>query len=537
MSHFPRTPRALAALLLGIALAPLPSTAQSQPSAASPTVPGVGDLAPGAPGPTPAAPVPSNSVVENAVVKIFATVRYPDPYKPWTKQASSEITGSGVVIEGKRILTNAHVALYASQIQVQANLSGDKLAATLEYIAPGIDLAVLKLEDETFFDTHPPLARASQIPDVKDSVLVYGFPTGGTSLSITKGIVSRIEFAPYNFPVSGLRIQIDAAINPGNSGGPALAGDQMIGLAFSRLGGADNIGYIIPVEEIELFLKDVADGHYDGKPTMFDELQTLENPALRSFLALDKAIEGMVVTDPDSHTADYPLRQWDVITRIGDTPIDDEGMVKIGPNLRVRFAYLIQHFAHDGKLPLRVVRGGKTLPVDLPVSSSRAMLVEGMEGSYPPYFIYGPLVFSPVTTQYLSGFANNARAMGALAYIASPIATRRGDRPAFAGEELVVVASPYFPHKLSKGYGQAATHVVQSVNGVAVKNLLHLVELLRDAKGEFVTFEFSGRGGEALVFPRAEMVAATEGILTDNGVRSQGSPDTLAVWNAKPPAK
>jgi len=35
--------------------------------------------------------------------------------------------------------------------------------------------------------------------------------------------VSRIEFVAYNFPVSGLRIQIDAAINPGNSGGPAIA--------------------------------------------------------------------------------------------------------------------------------------------------------------------------------------------------------------------------------------------------------------------------------------------------------------------------
>jgi len=65
--------------------------------------------------------------------------------------------------------------------------------------------------------------------------------------------VSRIEFVPYNFPVSGLRIQIDAAINPGNSGGPAVAGDQMIGLAFSGYNDAQNIGYIIPNEEVELF--------------------------------------------------------------------------------------------------------------------------------------------------------------------------------------------------------------------------------------------------------------------------------------------
>ena len=85
--------------------------------------------------------------------------------------------------------------------------------------------------------------------------MAYGYPEGGTGLSITKGIVSRIEFARYNFPVSGLRIQIDAAINPGNSGGPAVVGDKMIGLVFSQYGNAENIGYIIPCEEINLFLQ------------------------------------------------------------------------------------------------------------------------------------------------------------------------------------------------------------------------------------------------------------------------------------------
>ena len=95
--------------------------------------------------------------IENSVVKIFATMRYPDPFKPWTKQAPSEVSASGVVIEGKRILTNAHVVLYASQVQIQANAAGDKLPATVVAVAPGIDLAVLKLDDASFFDTHPAL--------------------------------------------------------------------------------------------------------------------------------------------------------------------------------------------------------------------------------------------------------------------------------------------------------------------------------------------------------------------------------------------
>jgi S1-C subfamily serine protease len=245
--------------------------------------------------------------VANSVVKIFSTVRYPDVFKPWTKSAPSTITGSGVVIEGKRILSNAHVVMYASQVQIQANQAGDKLSATVETIAPGMDLAVLKLDDETFFDSHPPLARAKLLPEIKDAAMVYGYPEGGTSLSITKGIVSRIEFASYNYPVSGLRIQLDAAINPGNSGGPAVVGDKMIGLAFSKLNEAENIGYIIPSEEIDLFLEDLKDGHYDGKPAMFDDLQPLENPALRPFLKLDKSVKGIVVHQPDESDPAYPL--------------------------------------------------------------------------------------------------------------------------------------------------------------------------------------------------------------------------------------
>ena len=487
-------------------------------------------------GTPPASGAAGGDAVANSVVKIFSTVRYPDFYRPWAKESPSEITGSGVVIEGKRILTCAHVVLYASQVQVQANQAGDKISASVEFIAPGIDLAVLKPEDPTFFDSHPPLARAKMLPDIKEAVMVYGYPEGGTTLSITKGIVSRTEFTGYNYPVSGLRIQIDAAINPGNSGGPAVVGDKMIGLAFSHLTQAENIGYIIPGQEIELFLQDIADGHYEGKPAMFDELQTLENPALRSFLKLDKSVHGMVVHKPNGADPDYPLKEWDVITKIGDTPVDDQGMIKIGDNLRVRFQYLVQKTAADGKLPLTVVRAGKQIQIKLPVSPKCPMVTPDLEGAYPSYFIYGPLVFSTATDQFvhaLTGSTRGARWLSWLSARNSPLITRFDDKPAFPGEELVVVPSPFFPHKLDEGYSSPFCEVVKAVNGIPVKNLNHLVEILRDAKGESITIAFDDRDSETLVFPRQAMLAATDDILTDNGVRSQGSVDTLAIWNAR----
>ncbi|HSZ81895.1 MAG TPA: trypsin-like peptidase domain-containing protein [Polyangia bacterium] len=477
---------------------------------------------------TAAEPAPSGRV-EASVVKVFSTVRPPDPFKPWTKEPADEISGSGVIIEGRRVLTNAHVVMYASQVQVQANQTGDKVSATVVAIAPGIDLALLKLDDEKVFDTHGPLRRAPDMPDVKDAVMAYGFPAGGSNLSITKGIVSRIEFATYNRPVSGLRIQIDAAINHGNSGGPAVVGDKMIGLAFSTLGGTQNIGYIIPNEEIELFLKDIADGTYDGKPALFEDLQTLENPALRAFLRLPASVQGIVVHEPNTRLGPSLLKAWDVITKIGDTPIDDQGMVQVGANLRIRFQYLVQRIAKNGKVPLTVVRAGKSLTLQIPVSPQFPMLIPDKPGEYPPYFIYGPLVFSAATSNLLGGL----REFGGNGVFSSPLVTRMLAPPAFPGEELVVVPSPFLPHKLVQGYGNPAGEVIKSVNGIAIKNLRHLVEVLRDNRQEFLTFEGAQHGGETYVFARKELEAATEDILNDNGIRSQGSPDLLKVWSAR----
>ncbi len=470
---------------------------------------------------------------ENAVVKVFSTVRYPDFSRPWTRQSPSEITGSGVVVEGKRILTNAHVVLYASQIQVQANQAGDKKSATVVAIAPGIDLALLQLEDTHFFDGRPPLPRASALPEIKDAVLAYGFPAGGNSLSITKGIVSRIEFVPYSISASGLRIQIDAAINPGNSGGPAVAGDRMIGLAFSRLGGAQNIGYIIPNEEIELFLKDIADGHYDGKPALYDELQTLENPALRRYLRLPEGVQGVIVHQPFESGPTYPLKEWDVITHIAGTPIDDQGMVRLGSNLRVSFRYLIQKSTANGRLPLTVVRAGHTQQLELPVHASRAMLIPELKGEYPSYFIYGPLVFCGASQQFAQALASNSDMVSALSFIKSPLLTLRGDPPQPDRDELVIVSSPLFPHRISQGYSNPAGGVLYAVNGTRIRSLRHLVAVLRDLRDEFVTFEFDHRGGEALVFDRKEIEAATDAILTDNEVRARASADLLKIWNER----
>jgi S1-C subfamily serine protease len=478
-----------------------------------------------------ALPLRAQDGIRDLVVKIHAFHHTPDLMRPWTKNSPQQVSGSGVVIAGKRILTNAHVVRYARQIYVQPNQSARRIPARVDAISPSIDLAILKLDDQSFFDNRGALPFADDLPRVKDAVNVYGYPTGGTELSVTQGIVSRIEFTDYYYQTSGLRIQVDAALNFGNSGGPAVHDGKLVGLVFSLIQNAQNIGYLIPVEEINLFLTDVADGVYDGKPQMLDLVQTIENDALRKKLGLPTEINGMMVTEPYREDANYPLKEWDVITRIGDTPVDSDAKVEVRYDLRLSAFYLVQKYAKSGVLPLTIFRNGHVMEVSLPVQPQRDLVIPYMMDANPRYFILGPLVFSQATQDFLERV--RGQRSGSLGRRMSPLITRRFDKPDFPGEEIVVVSSPMFPDRITSGYDDPNQSVVTEVNDIPVKNLRNLVEIVRDLRTPEITFKFASSGAythETMVFNRTEMLAATGKILEDNGIRYALSPDLRAVW-------
>jgi S1-C subfamily serine protease len=101
--------------------------------------------------------------IRDLVVKIHAVQQSPDLLRPWTRSSPQQVKGSGVVIDGRRILTNAHVVRYASQIYVQPNQSASHIPARIEAITAGMDLAILKLDDESFFDNRGSLPFAQEL--------------------------------------------------------------------------------------------------------------------------------------------------------------------------------------------------------------------------------------------------------------------------------------------------------------------------------------------------------------------------------------
>src|SRR5262249_53202346 len=180
----------------------------------------------------------------------------------------------------------------------------------------------------------------------------------------------------------GTLIQVSAAINPGNSGGPAVANDQMIGLVCSRLEEAEGIGYVIPNEEIEGFLTRLKDGRYEPKSieATGTDFQRLENPALRRLLKVDDRTRGILVRPPERRAADYPLREFDILTKIGKYSINNDGLVRLDNDALVPFVTLVPRLARNGAVPLTVLRGGKEVDVSPPVTTRDNRLIRDFAG-------------------------------------------------------------------------------------------------------------------------------------------------------------
>jgi S1-C subfamily serine protease len=140
----------------------------------------------------PLPPSKSDASLTETVVKVFVTANRMDYYRPWQSEGIVAGTGSGVIIKGQRILTNAHVVSDHTFIQVKKDVDSKNYTAKVVAIGHDCDLALLEVDEPEFFEGITPL-EFGELPKQQDSVAVIGYPEGGGKISITEGVVSRIE--------------------------------------------------------------------------------------------------------------------------------------------------------------------------------------------------------------------------------------------------------------------------------------------------------------------------------------------------------
>ena len=465
----------------------------------------------------------ASSDARESIVKIYTVHNYPDYYNPWSMRGPRQSTGSGCVIDGKRILTNGHVVGNQTYIQVRRYGESKRYTAKVLRVSHDADLALLVVEDESFFDGIPAL-KFGELSEPQDKVSVYGFPLGGDTLSITEGIVSRVEHQNYaHSSCYFLAGQIDAAINPGNSGGPVIMNDQIVGGVMQSIRQADNIGYMVPIPIIQHFMTDIEDGQYDGFPSLGVVLQEMENPDLKAKYNLPENRTGMLITRVLVNSpAENLLEVGDVLLELDGHAVADDGTVEFRPQHRTAVSYFVQEHQVGESMVVTVLRDGEDKKVDITLKRSLRedwLIPQEEYDVLPRYYVYGGVVFCPLTKNLLQAWGGNWYNVAPKNFVAM-LSANYAEHP---DEEKVLVLK-VLADDVNIGYHSIAYWLVEKVNGEKIKNLKELVRIVEDESNDSYVV-LKNKYGQQIVLDRKKVMERQQSILDLYRIRQDRSED------------
>ena len=284
-------------------------------------------------------------------------------------------------------------------------------------------------------------------------------------------------------------MQTDAAINPGNSGGPVIQDDLVVGVAFQGISGLENTGFFIPPPVIEHFLTDIQDGKYDGFPRVGINVATLQNPAYRALLKLPDNNQGVRVDRilPKSEAAGV-LKDDDVILRIGDFPVaSDNTIVYQGNRLSSQLAF--QFAQSGGSVPLKIWRDGQEKNVSVTVTASTDDQSQGNQYDVKPrYYVFGGLVFTPLSRDYLRDSARDA-GEGSGAELTYELFFRSREDPGHEREEPVVL-SGVLADPVNANFRLRSRALVDTINGVRIDKLDDVIRAFETSTNAYDVIDF-----------------------------------------------
>ncbi len=463
----------------------------------------------------------SDDTYRENIVKIYVTVNEPDLSSPWQMEGTYSVEGSGCIISGNLILTNAHVVSDRTFITVKRAGQTKKFVARVKFIAHDCDLATLEVEDPSFFPSSAPLALGSQ-PEVGDTVSVIGYPSFAEQVTLTKGIVSRISYEHYvHSSALLLCTQIDAPINGGNSGGPVLdSNGSLVGIAMMAGGGNDE-GFIIPVPVIQHFLTDIADGSYEGFPDILAEMTLMENPSMQKRFGLGEDQSGiLLISVPDEVKKSTGLRDRDILMSIDGKQIAGDATIVYRGTERVLYMYALHAKQLGQYVDLEVYRDGKVMRKRIRLTDT-AYPVKNPPFLYdlkPKYYIYGGFVFTTLNESYLRSFGSsyswrdNAPANLYYWYFSRGVADRE--------KEFVIIAD-VLSDPVNMGYEYVSNAIVTTVNGKAIGSISELIEELESDAAAFK--EISTDDNDLIILETAEAKESRDRVLKNYSISSDRS--------------
>ncbi len=479
--------------------------------------------------PVPIAPPQPNGPVQKSLVRITATEVAPDYRAPWNAGMLGRGIGAGFVIEGNRIMTNAHVVSNSRYLTVERDGDPNKYPAKVLFVGHDCDLALITV-DPNFFKNMTPL-KFGGIPELESTVSAYGYPIGGERMSVTTGIVSRIDFQLYTHSSidQHLAVQISAQINPGNSGGPVMQNAKVVGVAFQGYNGdvAQGVAYMIPTPVINRFLKDTSDGRYDGYVDLGLTFAKLQNPAQRRYLGLKDDGRGVLV---ETVVAAGPcaklLRPGDVLLSIDNHPIASDGNVDLEGE-HVEMPEVVERKFKGDQVKFDIWRDKQSISGSVQLDTVPPYLIQSHKYDVRPrYVVYGGLLFQPLSLDLLEAYQPGDLRLRHYFdfYVIDQIYLAHPD---------VIVLTNILPDPINTYLSAYRGGIVDEVNGKKMRTLDDLAQALAQP-GDRLVINMIGDGPPLVLDPKQveearDRIKTRYNVVREENLQEQPSAKTTAM--------
>lgn len=451
--------------------------------------------------------------MQGSVVRVRAAIQAYDQFRPWQKKAPYGLNGTGVVLSGEKILVTAALVANRTEVGLEKPGSAEKGAAEVEAIDYEANLALLRPEKSEFLRGFKGLVLGPALR-AGDTAEVWQVERNGELLRnqaeiLTVG-VGRYPNDEAGFLQYGVRVSLPKRDDSYTL--PLIRQNQLVGMVMMYDRDSQE-GTAIPGPMIERFLKDAADGAYEGFPTLGVSWTPLRDPNLREEVKAPKG-GGILITrvNPRGTAGRAGLREGDVLLSVDGMKLDEDGnyrdplygptaignLVRVRPTVGSQAKFLISRAGKEMEMTSSYDRRARD-EVAIPTLAFDAQ---------PRYLVVGGLVFQQLSGTYLQEWGDKwtERAPQRLVELFSFQLEKRPD-PA----DKVVFLSQVLPASINLGYQQYSGLVLEKVNGKKIQNLAGLADLLSGIQEGSLVFEFMDDPGK-LVLDAAEVNAKQEEI-------------------------
>ncbi len=429
-----------------------------------------------------------------SVVRVNVTNQSWDFTRPWGKRQPSTRRAIGAVIAGPRVLVAAALVQNATYLEFEVPEGGRKVPAQIEFVDYECNLAILKTDDADFLKDIPPLA----IADAKttDELSVLQLEDNGRVL-ITKGPLTTAQTSPY--PVDGIflvyRMTVQIQTRDSSFTLPVAKDGKLAGVLMSY-NAQNNDATLIPAEVIRHFLKDAADGKYDGFPRAGYAFSPTRDPALRNYAKIPKDITGGIyITEvrAGGPSAKAGLKRGDVLIGVDDFAVDQDGNYTDPVHGKISIGHHTGSHKFAGEtVKLHILRDGakQTLEATLDHKAPGAYVSDPyIVDRAPRFVILGGLILQELSRQWLREYTagdQGRRTPDRLAYY-----DRYQDELFEKGPKKIVFLTRILPTPETVGYEEISNIVVKKINGVELQSLDDVAKAIEKPVNGFHEIDFA----------------------------------------------